>query len=137
MSIRTAVLRVSTAVATTAIATAALVGAAAAAPTEAVQAPYAQAAGSINADGTIQNSKGVVSVNKPEAGRYCIQLETATPISDLVANATPRSGAAWNTQIFVTAEPNSRCGNRTDTLLVTTGNPTNGATDAPFNFTVA
>jgi len=132
MSIRSVLRRAATVAAVSAVAVVSLAGTA-----SAVVAPYAQAAGSINADGTVRQSKAVLQVSKPDVGRYCIQLDVNTPVSELVATATPLSGAPWSTQIFVTAWPTSTCNNDESSLTILTGKATGGYQDAAFNFVVS
>ncbi|MFD0559012.1 hypothetical protein FB566_4968 [Stackebrandtia endophytica] len=132
MSISSALRRGAAVAAVSAAAVVALAGTA-----SAVVAPYAQAAGSINADGTIRQSKAVLQVSKPDVGRYCIQLDVNTPINELVATATPLSGAPWDTQIFVTVWPTAACNHDNSALTVLTGKATGGYQDTAFNFVVS
>ncbi len=66
-------------------------GVAVAAPPGAAKAkaPYAQAAAEVNANGSVNRSKGIESVTKPAVGQYCVELEDKDlDITKLVPTAT-------------------------------------------------
>ncbi|MDH6114072.1 hypothetical protein P3T36_002893 [Kitasatospora sp. MAP12-15] len=109
-------------------------GAASPAPTKAT-APYAQAAAVVNADGTIDRSKGVAAVTKVATGRYCVELEDKTlDVSKLVPVATLQLyGFEYNVQVV--PRPDPTCGSRADTILVGTGKQ-NVWADLPFDLVV-
>ncbi|WUI01455.1 hypothetical protein OHR68_06430 [Spirillospora sp. NBC_00431] len=89
-------------------------------------APYAQAAAYVSKDGTVQHSKGVVSVQRTDAGRYTITLEDGIDAEKSAPQATLQQSADWKGEIFVKVTA-------TNTVGVLTG--VNGsAADEPFYF---
>ncbi|MFD9357242.1 hypothetical protein [Streptomyces sp. NPDC060031] len=99
-------------------------------------APYAQAAAVLNADGSVNRSKGIERVTKPAEGQYCIELEDKSlDINKLVANATLQK-YSFDYDVQISNWPHPTCGTRSDTYLVVTGKPGVWA-DASFSFTVS
>ncbi|MFE9481322.1 hypothetical protein ACFYNM_22290 [Streptomyces spororaveus] len=101
------------------------VGTAVAAPpgSAKVTAPYAQAAAVVNANGSVNRSKGIEAVTKPAAGHYCVELEDKDlDIRKLVPNATLQY-ISFEYDIRISMWPHPSCGTRTDTFLVITGKP--------------
>ncbi|MFG2484888.1 MULTISPECIES: hypothetical protein [Streptomyces] len=88
-----------------------------------VTAPYAQAAAVVNANGSVNRSKGIEAVTKPAAGHYCVELEDKDlDIRKLVPNATLQY-ISFEYDIRISMWPHPSCGTRTDTFLVITGKP--------------
>lgn len=86
-------------------------------------APYAQAAAVVNADGSINRSKGIAGVTKPAVGRYCVELaDKELDVTRLVPVATLQY-TAFEYGIRISMWPDPQCGTRTDTFLVITGKP--------------
>ncbi|MFF9307077.1 hypothetical protein [Streptomyces sp. NPDC014777] len=78
---------------------------------------------------------GIEQVTKPSAGHYCVQLEDNPDIRKLVPTATLQY-RAFDYGVRIAMQPNSACGNRTDTFLVNTG--TSGTyADAGFSIVVS
>lgn len=99
------------------------------------RSPYAQASALVEADGTLAQSKGIASVEKPSTGAYCIKFTDAarldpqkiTPIAVLGATGqTP-----WDSTIMVRTDPARECGEAANTVAVMTGTA-NGYMDLPF-----
>lgn len=98
-------------------------------------APYAQAAAVVNANGTVDRSKGIKAVTKPAVGRYCLELEDdSLDVSKLVPIATAQL-YGFEHDVQVTTAPNSECGSDPHTFLVGTGKP-NVWVDMAFTFLV-
>ncbi|MFF7050136.1 hypothetical protein ACFY94_17425 [Streptomyces griseorubiginosus] len=98
-----------------------------------VTAPYAQASGLINADGTLDRAKGIKSVTRGSiAGRFCVQLtDSRLDVSELTPVATLAMGG-YPGQIYVDSAPAAQCGNQKDTILVVTTNWDKGGDYKPF-----
>ncbi|MGW7576928.1 hypothetical protein [Streptomyces sp. NPDC054765] len=96
-------------------------------------APYAQASGLINADGTVDRDKGIKSVTRGStAGRFCVQLDNPRlNVSELTPVATMARGG-YPGQIYIDSNPASECGNKTDTILIITTNWEKGGDYKPF-----
>lgn len=99
------------------------------------RAPYAQAGALVEHDGTLSQSKGIASVQKPSAGTYCIKFTDAARLDPQKLIPTAVIGASgttpWDATIMVRTDPWGDCGNATDTVTVFTG--TNGGpADLPF-----
>ena len=95
----------------------------AAAPGAKVTAPYAQAAAVINADGSINRSKGISNVTKPAVGKYCVELEDKDlDLTKLVPVATLQY-TSFEYGIRISYWPHPDCGTRADTVHVITGMP--------------
>ncbi|MER7394975.1 hypothetical protein ABT381_05620 [Streptomyces sp. NPDC000151] len=100
-----------------------------------VHAPYAQAGAVVNADGTVRRSKGVVSVEKVNPGRYCLKVAPDVDFAKSIPVATTGPGAKWNADIRVASGPSGVCGKDPQKLGVYTG--VKGAyADQPFNVIV-
>ncbi|MCX5014949.1 hypothetical protein OG765_28810 [Streptomyces sp. NBC_00555] len=88
-----------------------------------VTAPYAQAAAVVNANGSVNRSKGIEAVTKPAAGHYCVELEDKDlDIRKLVPTATLQY-ISFEYDVRISMWPHPSCGTRTDTFLVITGKP--------------
>ncbi|MFF1561747.1 hypothetical protein [Streptomyces sp. NPDC058279] len=114
------------------------VGVAVAAPPGAakVKAPYAQAAAVVNADGSVNRSKGIEAVTHPKTGHYCVELEDKDlDIRNLVPSATLQY-TSFEYGVRISMWPHPECGTRADTFLVITGK-TGVWTDQSFSFVVA
>jgi hypothetical protein len=99
-------------------------------------APYAQAAAVVNADGTVDRSKGIQAVTKSATGRYCVELEDKSlDVSKVVPTATLQL-YAFDYDVQVVTKPDPQCGSDPHTLLVGTGKPGTWA-DVPFTLTVS
>ncbi|MCX4825706.1 hypothetical protein OG883_38875 [Streptomyces sp. NBC_01142] len=98
-----------------------------------VTAPYAQASALVNADGSLDRSKGIKAVTRaPAAGRFCVQLEDSRlNVAELTPVATLTTGG-YPGQIYIEPGLNPQCGNRPDTILVVTTNWQNGGDYKPF-----
>ncbi|MFG2402717.1 hypothetical protein ACGFR8_00020 [Streptomyces brevispora] len=101
------------------------VGVAFAVPAGSVKAvaPYAQAAAVVNADGTVDRSKGIEAVTKTATGRYCVELEDKSlDVRKVVPTATLQL-YAFDYDVQVVTKPDPQCGSDPHTLLVGTGKP--------------
>ncbi|MGW8881983.1 hypothetical protein ACWGRV_22015 [Streptomyces sp. NPDC055663] len=104
-------------------------------PQATANAPYAQVAAVVKADATVTRAKGVVRVDKVDAGRYCVTIAEGIDWANSVPQATLGPGAKWNGEIRVAAGTSGVCGNDARKLGVYTG--INGAyADQPFNVTI-
>lgn len=99
-------------------------------------APYAQASGLFNPDGTRLYSKGIKSFSKPRTGAYCVTFDDATRIN--VARSTPvatlygvEGTHPWGWTVYTATQPTATCNNAADTLTVFVGS-NSGAADSPF-----
>jgi hypothetical protein len=98
------------------------------APKKAI-APYAQACGVINADGSIDRAKGIKSVTLGKnVGRFCIELEDSrldvteiTPVATLTLGGYP--GFIYIEKGLSTE---GECGNKKNTITVITANEKGG-----------
>ncbi|MFE9743130.1 hypothetical protein [Streptomyces sp. NPDC006477] len=107
----------------------------AAAPGARAAAPYAQAAAVVNADGSINRSKGISSVTKPAVGKYCVELEDKDlDLTKLVPVATLQY-TSFEYGIRISYWPHPDCGGRADTIHVITGMP-NRWVDQAFGIVV-
>ncbi|MEU0526216.1 hypothetical protein [Streptomyces niveus] len=88
-----------------------------------VTAPYAQASGVINADGSIVRSKGISSVSLgAAAGRFCVKFsDPRLNVNEITPVATLTTGG-YPGFIYVHPGATSECGNATDNLLIVTAN---------------
>ncbi|MFE6976325.1 hypothetical protein [Streptomyces sp. NPDC057682] len=86
-----------------AVGTASIAGVALAAdPTENVNAPYAQAAAYVKADGTAaRKTNAVGSVTKTATGRYCVTLTSNVDANKVIPNVSLTTGAPWHSEIYV------------------------------------
>ena len=83
-------------------------------------APYAQASGLINADGSIDRAKGIkpVKLGSP-AGRFCIKLEDdRLDVSELTP-VTTLTMEGYSGLIHIEKGPSSACGNQKNTIPYT------------------
>ncbi|GAA4863695.1 hypothetical protein [Saccharopolyspora cebuensis] len=104
-------------------------------PQAPLHAPYAQAAAVVKADATVVRAKGVVQVDRVNAGRYCVTIADGIDWAKSTPQATIGPGGKWNGEIRVAAEPSKVCGKDPRKLGVYTG--VNGAyADQPFNVLV-
>lgn len=100
-----------------------------------VTAPYAQAAAVVNANGSVNRSKGIEAVTKPAEGHYCVELEDKDlDIRKLVPSATLQY-VSFDYDVRISMWPHPSCGTRADTFLVITGKPGVYA-DAAFSLVV-
>ncbi|WP_431887888.1 hypothetical protein [Nocardiopsis alba] len=91
---------------------------------EYANAPYAQAAVAVAADGSVHHGKGVIDVKRTEAGRYSITLESHIDATRTVPQVTLNQSADWNGEVYTKIIDSS-------TIGVLTG--ANGsAADEPF-----
>ena len=98
-------------------------------------APYAQAAVVVNANGSVNRSKGIEAVTKPAVGHYCVELEDKDlDIRKLVPSATLQY-VSFDYGVRVSMWPHPSCGTRSDTFLVITGTP-GVLADASFSLVV-
>ncbi|QXJ21710.1 hypothetical protein AGRA3207_002591 [Actinomadura graeca] len=78
-------------------------------------APYARAAASVRANGTLEHGKNIVSSYKAGTGSYCVQVGSDIKLGNAVVLATPGSSRAI---LGVVAGPTGTCHSRTDTVTV-------------------
>lgn len=109
---------------TAAVAVVTATGVAYAAP-DTMDAPYAQAAARINANGSILASKGIDTVTRPQAGTYCV---TFTKNLDLPHSAPQATVVGDYGTVTLRMDANSLCNNQENTLTVLTRN-TNSVRD--------
>uniref|UniRef100_UPI003F492CE7 hypothetical protein n=1 Tax=Streptomyces chartreusis TaxID=1969 RepID=UPI003F492CE7 len=97
-----------------------------------VFAPYARAAGYIDAGGNLVRKKNITSVSRPETGKYVITVETTIKASESVCQATIDRSGDWGTEALAGIP-----GNPPDdhTFVVWTGK-NGGASNQPFHFMV-
>ncbi|MFJ2192978.1 hypothetical protein ACIOJE_34395 [Kitasatospora sp. NPDC087861] len=101
-------------------------------PESTARTPYAQAAAVVKADATVVRAKGVVRVDRVDAGRYCVTIADNINWALSVPQATLGPGAKWNGEIRVASGTSGVCGNDPHKLGVYTG--VSGAyADQPFN----
>ncbi|MCX5141878.1 hypothetical protein [Streptomyces sp. NBC_00338] len=101
-----------------------------------VNAPYAQAAVRVQADGAIARAKGIDSVTKPAAGTYCVKFTNpGFRFNDVIITSTSHTFGHWP----LVAPAGNQCGNDANTVrvLMNALNNANGAyTDASFSIAV-
>ncbi|MGW8768904.1 hypothetical protein ACWGN5_41270 [Streptomyces sp. NPDC055815] len=110
------------------------------------RAPYSQAAGLIEYNGTISQNKGIAGVTKPADGINCIKFtEPRIDPQKVVPNATiaamgSASGAPGATPngstLMIRTDPFESCGNDPDTITVITVNGDKEYANLPFYFTI-
>lgn len=102
-------------------------------PTSDTVAPYAQAAATVNANGsTSQKTATIASVSHPETGSYCIVLTDLVRAYKSIPMATLGNGAPRGSDVRVSRNDPTCPGN---SIRVTTG--TDGvAANQPFYFMV-
>lgn len=99
-------------------------------------APYAQASGLFNPDGTRLYSKGIKSFTKVNPGEYCVTFDDVTRInvarSTPVATLYPVGGTApWGWTVYTATQPTATCNNAADAITVYVGS-NSGPADNPF-----
>ncbi|TDD12665.1 hypothetical protein [Nonomuraea diastatica] len=102
------------------------------ASTTAAFAPYAQAAVSVDKDGTAVRSKNVTDVKRVATGKYLITVDPQIDAGRSVPQATIHRTGNWGSEIYVGSETDA---NDTNVFLVWTG-VNAAASDQPFHFIV-
>ncbi|MFH8520631.1 hypothetical protein ACH4CE_37450 [Streptomyces gelaticus] len=99
-----------------------------------VKAPYAQAAATVQSNGTIHNAKGIESVKRINPGEYCINFADADlKVSKSILQATANS---TNRIIQVTWGSEHGCGSAQNTAKVNTTNENGTKADSWFTISV-
>lgn len=81
-----------------------------------VKAPYAQAAATVQSNGTISNAKGIEAVRHLATGEYCVTFsDTDLKVSKSIIQATANSG---NRILQVTWGSNIGCGSAQNVVKV-------------------
>lgn len=113
---------------------AAVAGGVAYAVTDTVFAPYAQAAVTVAANGTILKAKGIDSVTRPSAGNYCVKVSDP----DLTASNSIHSTASHTYRVDVVSyvSPQSTCGSDPKSIRVIMVDQNGTIVNAAFSLAV-
>ncbi|MES9512037.1 hypothetical protein ABWJ92_37580 [Streptomyces sp. NPDC000609] len=99
-----------------------------------VKAPYAQAAATVQSNGTISNAKGIESVKRINTGEYCINFADADlKVSKSILQATANSA---NRILQVTWGSGIGCGSAQNTAKVNVSNENGTKADSWFTISV-
>ncbi|WP_329075032.1 hypothetical protein [Streptomyces niveus] len=107
----------------------------AAAPGAPADTPHAQAAAWVNADGTVNHSRGIAQVTRPSTGRYCVTLSDVKNINAVIPVATLVHAANGSSITFTrTGMPLGLCDGMSDTILVNTHDKAGAFQNYSFDF---
>jgi hypothetical protein len=99
-----------------------------------VQAPYAQAAVTVNADGSIAKAKSIAGVTRVSPGMYCVRVSDP---GVTVANSVPMVAShTYRLQPVTATAPAVACGGDPQSVLVTMEDQNGAPADGSFSLVV-
>ncbi|GAA2992277.1 hypothetical protein [Actinokineospora diospyrosa] len=99
-----------------------------------VDAPYARAAVMVKADGTVLKAKGVDSVVRKDAGKYCVTFTDSRLVPGEVIPTT--TALTWDRFVTVPAIPSSICDRDPRVFAVGTSDNTKAWADSGFTLVI-
>ncbi|MFE9139420.1 hypothetical protein [Streptomyces sp. NPDC007355] len=99
-----------------------------------MDAPYAQAAARIHADGTIRASKGIDTVTHPRTGVYCVSFTKNLNLPQTAPQATVESDDFGVITVITT--PYGWCNNEQGTLSLLIRGQDGARKDLPFTLAI-
>jgi hypothetical protein len=102
-------------------------------PGSRADAPHAQAAAWVNADGTVSYSRGIDQVSHPETGRYCVTLSDAD-IGIQNINALIHAPGGSSITFTRNTPPRNLCNSAANTILVNTADKDGEFQNYSFDF---